>query len=112
MPPNEAKEDWTILRALSPLVGHTLPYDNLNALRTAMYKEAPALARIGSVRPEGREGVEALAKRTGTTGAAPFKSIVKEFYLTNPIARASAVRAELSRLRALAASGRSAEAAE
>ena len=112
MPPNEAKEDWTILRALSPLVGHTLPYDNLNALRTAMYKEAPALARIGSVRPEGREGVEALAKRTGTTGAAPFKSIVKDFYLTNPIARASAVMAELSRLRALAASGRSAEAAE
>jgi NADH-quinone oxidoreductase subunit G len=112
MPPNEAKEDWTILRALSPLVGHTLPYDNLNALRSAMYKEAPALARIGSVRPEGREGVEALAKRTGTTGAAPFKSIVKDFYLTNPIARASAVMAELSRLHALAASGRSAEAAE
>ncbi len=112
MPPNEAKEDWTILRALSPLVGHTLPYDNLNALRSAMYKEAPALARIGSVKPEGREGVEALAKRTGTTGAAPFNSIVKDFYLTNPIARASAVMAELSRLHALAASGRSAEAAE
>jgi NADH-quinone oxidoreductase subunit G len=110
--PGEAKEDWTILRALSPLVGHVLPYDNIGALRAAMYKEAPALARIDMVRPEGREGVEALARRKGKTTSAPLKSIVKDFYLTNPIARASAVMAELSRLKALALSGRGAEAAE
>src|SRR5690606_7602670 len=97
-PPGDAKEDWTILRALSPFVGHKLPYDNLHELRAAMYKETPSLARIGSVMAEGREAVEALAKRTGTTGTAPFKSVVKDFYLTNPIARASAVMAELSRL--------------
>lgn len=110
--PGQAKEDWAILRALSPLVGHVLPYDNIGALRSAMYKAAPALARIGMVRPEGREGVEALAQRTGSVGAAPFKSIVKDFYLTNPIARASAVMAELSRLKAVAQSGREIEAAE
>src|SRR5512134_3995407 len=45
-PPGDAKEDWTIIRALSPLTGHTLPYDNLMALRAAMYKEAPQLMRL------------------------------------------------------------------
>ncbi len=110
--PGQAKEDWTILRALSPLVGHVLPYDKIGALRAAMYKAAPSLARIGSVSPEGLQGVEALAKRKGSVGSAPFKSLVKDFYLTNPIARASAIMAELSRLKAAAGSGRAAEAAE
>ena len=45
-PPGDAKEDWTIVRALSPLTGHTLPYDNLLALRAAMYKTAPQLMRL------------------------------------------------------------------
>ena len=111
-PPGEAKEDWTILRALSALVGQILPYDDINALRAAMYQEAPALARIGTVQPEGREGVELLAQRAGRTEGTPFKSIVKDFYLTNPIARASTVMAELSRLKALAEPERKAEAAE
>ncbi|MCL4768613.1 MAG: NADH-quinone oxidoreductase subunit NuoG, partial [Hyphomicrobiaceae bacterium] len=110
--PGEAKEDWTILRALSPLVGHVLPYDDLAALRAAMYREAPALARIGSVKNEGREAVEALARRGGVAGSATFTSIIKDFYLTNPIARASAVMAELSLLTAAARAGRGAEAAE
>ena len=48
-PPGEAKEDWAILRALSAKVGHTLPYDTLAALRTAMYKATPSLARLNTV---------------------------------------------------------------
>jgi NADH-quinone oxidoreductase subunit G len=102
-PPGEAKEDWTILRALSPLVGHTLPYDSLKALRAAMYREAPALARIGSTASASRDGLEALSRIGGALGSAPFESVVRDYYLTNPIARASAVMAELSRFKALAA---------
>jgi NADH-quinone oxidoreductase subunit G len=101
-PPGEAKEDWTILRALSPLVGHVLPYDNLPALRAAMYKQAPALARIGSVASAPREGLDALARIGGAATAAPFQNTVGDYYLTNAIARASAVMAELSRFNALA----------
>ncbi|MFO7297269.1 MAG: NADH-quinone oxidoreductase subunit NuoG [Pseudomonadota bacterium] len=112
-PPGAAKEDWAIIRALSPLVGHQLPYDDIFALRAAMYREAPSLARIGTVKPEGLEGVEALAQMGGgQPGTAPFRSIVKDFYLTNPIARASAIMAELSRLKALAESENTVEAAE
>jgi NADH-quinone oxidoreductase subunit G len=107
-PPGDAKEDWTILRALSPLVGHTLPYDTLPALRSAMYKAAPVLARLDAVVPAGREGATALANLPGTLKDEQFQSGVKDFYLTNPIARASAVMAECSRL----ASGQLLTAAE
>ena len=48
-PPGDAKEDWAIVRALSAQVGHTLPYDSLAALRAAMYKATPALARLDTV---------------------------------------------------------------
>ena len=97
-PPGDAKEDWAIVRALSAHVGRKLPYDGLPALRAAMYKEAPALARLDAVEPAGLAGVEALAARGGALGSEPFGPAVRDFYLTNPIARASAVMAELSAL--------------
>jgi NADH-quinone oxidoreductase subunit G len=96
--PGDAKEDWAIVRALSGHVGRKLPYDSLSALRAAMYKEAPGLARFDTVEPAGIAGVEALAARGGALGSEPFGRAVRDFYLTNPIARASAVMAELSAL--------------
>jgi NADH-quinone oxidoreductase subunit G len=97
--PGEAKEDWAIVRALSAHVGRTLPYDTLSALRAAMYKLAPQLARLDTVADAGMEGIRALADRGGNVSGDPFKAAVNDFYLTNPIARASAVMAELSALR-------------
>jgi NADH-quinone oxidoreductase subunit G len=64
-----------------------------------MYKAAPGLARLDTVEPAGFKGVEALAARGGTLGTEPFGSTVTDFYFTNPIARASAVMAELSALK-------------
>jgi NADH-quinone oxidoreductase subunit G len=97
-PPGAAKEDWTILRALSAKLGKTLPYDTLGALRAAMYKEHPHLARIGSAPNAAREGVAKLAAARGTLGTEPFGTAIEDYYLTNPIARASTVMAELSAL--------------
>lgn len=99
-PPGEAKEDWKIIRALSALTGQTLPYDTLEALRAAMYKSAPALQRLDSVSPADDGGVAALAKAGGKLGDEPFAAAIDDFYLTNPIARASAVMAEMSALKA------------
>jgi NADH-quinone oxidoreductase subunit G len=93
------------VRALSAKVGRKLPYDSLSALRAAMYKEAPSLARLDGVEPAAMKGVEALAAREGALGAEPFATAVRDFYLTNPIARASAVMAELSALRKAAQQG-------
>jgi len=102
-PPGDAKEDWAIVRALSAHAGHRLPYDTLPALRAAMYKQAPALARLDAVEPADIKGVEALAAAGGKLGGDPFGAAIADFYLTNPIARASAVMAELSAFKQAAA---------
>ncbi len=110
--PGEAKEDWAILRALSARLDHTLAYDTLTALRSAMYAEAPQLARLDAVARADREGVVALAKLKGATIDEPFVSPVRDFYLTNPIARASAVMAEMSALKKSMSAGSHLTAAE
>ena len=98
-PPGEAKEDWAIIRALSDEAGQTLPYDTLGALRKAMYAVAPQFARLNVREPAGMEGVEALAKKGSPITQEPFVSPIRDFYLTNPIARASSVMAEMSALK-------------
>jgi NADH-quinone oxidoreductase subunit G len=107
-PPGEAREDWAIIRALSDVLGKKLPYDSLTALRQAIFKVAPHLMRVDQIAPGNAADVTTLSSKGGTTEKAPFRSTVEDFYLTNPIARASAVMAECSRL----ASGRMLSAAE
>ena len=89
--PGEAKENWAILRALSAELGHTLPYDSLAQLRSALVKEVPHLAQIDEM-PEN----EWTPLKTGKLGKASFRYALSDFYLSNPIARASQLMAELS----------------
>jgi NADH-quinone oxidoreductase subunit G len=97
-PPGDAREDWAILRALSDALGQRLPYDNLQALRAAMVQAHPHLAEFDAILPGDPSDIARLAKAGGGTGKAAFAGPVADFYLTNPIARASAVMAELSAL--------------
>ena len=97
-PPGDAREDWSILRALSDVLGHKLPYDSLPALRAALCKEHPQLARIGQIVPSGPADVRQLSAMKSDVDKAPFRSAIDDFYLTNPIARSSAVMAECSAL--------------
>ena len=96
--PGEAKEDWAILRALSDVLGKRLPFDSLPQLRAKLYAEFPHFAEIDEIAATDTEGLSRLAQAGGEAGRAPFASTVKDFYLTNPIARASAVMAECSAL--------------
>ena len=89
--PGEAKENWAILRALSAEIGAQLPYDSLAQLRQALVKEVPHLAMVDQV-PENTWQLE----EEGPLGKADFRNALGDFYLTNPIARASQVMAELS----------------
>lgn len=98
--PGDAKEDWAILRALSDVLGHKLPFDSLGQLRTKLYSEFPHLARIDEIEAGDPDDVARIAGTGGRTGKSAFASPVKDFYLTNPIARASAVMAECSQLAA------------
>lgn len=89
--PSDARENWAILRALSAELGATLPYDSLNALRAELFAAYPHLAAIDLV-PE-NTGATIKPKKLGK-GA--FKYAVSDHFLTNPIARASEVMAQLS----------------
>jgi NADH-quinone oxidoreductase subunit G len=95
-PPGDAREDWAILRALSDVVGHKLPYDSLDQLRAALFAAHPPLQRIDTIAPGNPADIEKLAGLGGTPDRAPLRSVVEDFYFTNPIARASAVMAECS----------------
>jgi len=97
-PPGEAREDWAVLRALSDVLGHRLAFDTLGQLRAALYASYPHLARVDHVEPADPAAVIALAAPGAAPDRAPFRAAVSDFYLTNPIARASAVMAECSAL--------------
>ena len=82
--PGDAREDWTILRALADAFGVELGFDSFEELRAAMISEVPALgseglADYGSDLPAG-----------GGSASGQIAYPVKDFYMTNPIARASA----------------------
>jgi NADH-quinone oxidoreductase subunit G len=95
-PPGDAREDWAILRALSDVLGHKLPYDALFQLRQAMFRAHPHLQRIDQIAAGTVADIEKVAALGGRTDKAPFVSTIDDFYLSNPIARASAVMAECS----------------
>jgi NADH-quinone oxidoreductase subunit G len=90
-PPGEAKENWAILRALSAELDATLPFDSMAQLRQAIVAAHPHLG-----------GIDDVAENAWTPlpvkkpGKAEFRNAVTDFYLTNPIARASTLMAELS----------------
>ena len=91
-PPGQAKENWAILRALSAVLDVKLPFDNLNSLRTELYKEFPEMNRFDYVRENSGKTL-----KLNKLGKASFKYAISDHYLTNPIARASEVMAELSK---------------
>ncbi|MFC3069978.1 NADH-quinone oxidoreductase subunit NuoG [Phenylobacterium soli] len=99
-PKGEAREDWAILRALSERVGTKLPYDSLDDLRRKLFAEHPTFGRIDHV--DGKEAAASLdlgaLGKAGDLSDAPFQSGVKDFYMTNPIARASVTMAECAAL--------------
>jgi len=100
-PPGEAKEDWAILRALSDVLGKRLAYDNRDALRAAIAADAPQFARPGEC-PDAPAADPAIWDEIGVGSALysglPLASPIADFYLTNPIARASLTMAECSRM--------------
>lgn len=106
-PPGDAREDWAILRALSDALGVRLPFDTLAGLRALLFAEYPHLAEEGIAAAASPSSLDAIVS-TGELTSGRFPHAVRDFYFTNPIARASAVMAECS----VIAAGRMAEAAE
>ena len=99
-PKGEAKEDWSILRALSERLGAKLPYDTLDQLRAKLFADHPTFGRIDYV-PDapGALDLGALGAK-GMLTEAPFTSSVLAFYQSNAVARASVTMAECAQVAA------------
>ncbi|WP_419901625.1 NADH-quinone oxidoreductase subunit NuoG [Kiloniella sp.] len=85
-PPGEAREDWTILRALSEHVGEALPYDNIGQLRQRLIEVNPIFAAVDQVDSGAWTD---FAKDTGELSSDPFSAVIENFYMTDPISRSS-----------------------
>ena len=100
-PPGEAREDWKVLRALGEALGlaDRMPYDDLAALRRRLAEVNPVFARSDALQPApwGPFGSD------GEMESAPFESPITNFYMTDPITRASVTMAACSEAFAAAA---------
>lgn len=96
-PPGLARNDWKILRALSELLEVTLPYDKLTEIRQRMGDISPTLVRVGDVEEANffQQSVDSAKK--GALGSEPLtapQQVLKEFYMTDSISRASPTMAK------------------
>ena len=103
--PGQAKENWAILRALSAELGVTLPWDSLAALRAALINAHPHMGAIDQVASN-----DWVPLAVNEPAKADLRNAIKDYYLTNPIARASVLMGELQK--GVAARGRAPMAAE
>ncbi|MBT6830785.1 MAG: molybdopterin-dependent oxidoreductase, partial [Rhodospirillaceae bacterium] len=93
-PPGEAREDWTILRAFSEVLGNTLPFDRLGDVRARMAKISTSFETVDSVTPAAWDDFGT----TGDLSGGAFSGAVDDFYLTDVISRASHTMAQCSGL--------------
>jgi NADH-quinone oxidoreductase subunit G len=89
-PPGDAREDWAILRALSERLGKTLPYDSLDQVRARLVAVNRSFAALG----QQAAGAWGEFGKAGATSDAPFVSPIANYYMTDPISRASRTMAE------------------
>ena len=88
--PGESREDWTIFRALSDVIGKTLSFDNIAELRATMTKDYLHFATLDQKPTAGWADIGVA----GTVSSGGFKHAITDFYGTNPIARSSATMDE------------------
>ncbi len=106
-PPGEAREDWRIVRAFSEVIGKTLPYDTLEAVRERMAEINPVFRKIGAAHQPNAQTTgqstpafqpeESPGTQQDGQDAHPFRPVVQDYYQTNAISRASPTMAECSR---------------
>ncbi|KZO99163.1 NADH-ubiquinone oxidoreductase [Calocera viscosa TUFC12733] len=101
--PGAAREDWKIIRALSEVCGEPLPYDDIVQLRDRMWEVSPTLVRYDSAEPTSVDvaqlGLAQMANALTPAKASgkPFEKPIKNFYMTDPISRASVTMAHCTK---------------
>lgn len=93
-PPGEAREDWAVIRGLAEKLGVFLSFDSLSSLRKTLYAAHPHFVVLGAVENASSSSVEALAQADTAPSKEPFRAAIKDYHLTNAIARTSRVMGE------------------
>ena len=99
-PPGDARDDWTILVALSKVMGKPLPYESVGGVRARLAEVAPQLADASgdAVEPSSAAlataALEYVPPNSSKEPAAPLRSSMSNFYMTDPVSRASATMAK------------------
>jgi NADH-quinone oxidoreductase subunit G len=93
-PPGDAREDWKILRALAEHLKLGLPYDSLAQLRARLPLASPVFGVLDRAQP----GAWGEFGKVGPMDPAPFVSPIADFYMTDPVSRASETMAKCSEL--------------
>ncbi|XP_020490125.2 NADH-ubiquinone oxidoreductase 75 kDa subunit, mitochondrial [Labrus bergylta] len=98
-PPGMAREDWKIIRGISELAGVTLPYDSLEEVRDRLAEVSPNLVRYDEVEEanyfkQANELSKAVNQAVLAEPLVPPQLTVKDFYMTDPISRASQTMAK------------------
>ena len=96
--PGEAREDWSILRAFSAVLGKPLPYDNIESLRERLEQVNPVFGNIGFLPRFGASDHSAPIGDPATLAEGAFVPAFLDYYQTNPISRASETMAECTRV--------------
>ena len=87
-------------RALSAVLGQPLPFNSLQELRAKMFADHPHLALLDMVEPADAGAIAKLAAAPVKVGKDRFGLSITDYYLTNPVARASAIMGRLSAMHA------------
>lgn len=101
-PPKDARPDWAIIRAVMSALNLECVYDNLDGLRHHIIDKHPHFADVGAAKAN--NPMPNLAGSAGQLGKGAFGETVKDFYLSNAIARASKIMAQCSRANKIKAS--------
>ncbi len=95
-PLGEAREDWKIIRALSQIVGKTLPFDTIQQLRAKLAAAHPTFATVDALLP----AAWSAFGQDGAMDGAAFRAPISNFYMTDPISRASVTMAKCAEVQA------------
>ena len=105
-PPGEAREDWTIIRALAGRMGVNLGFDSLAELRGDLFEIAPHFANQDDI----KSARWAKFGGRGKIGSAAMATALDGFYMTCAVSRASETMGQC--LMALQADGAQADGAQ
>ena len=91
--PGEAREDWKIIRAFSAMIDKPLPYDTLEQVRARLVAVNPVFDRVDHLPRFGCSDLTGPAGDVSALSSAPFTAKIANYYMTDPISRASATMA-------------------